>query len=173
MKKQGLNSCLILQRDERWAKEPYGWGIYTTVDKNACAIASLSMINAYWKNTELTMTDLLKWAGNDYFTDSGTSWNIFPEFAKNYGYTYTDLGTQLDKALPYLKQDIPVVASFNPGIFTSVGHIMVLIHANDEGICVLDPNDDLSKKNSLTRFSTADVQKSLAHLWVFGVSSKS
>lgn len=167
LKEKRLNSSLILQRDERWSKEPYGWGINTTVDKNACAIASLSMINAYWKNTELSITDVLNWAGNDYYTDYGTSWNIFPAFAQNYGYTYTNLGTQIESALPYLEKDIPVVASFNPGIFTSVGHIMVLSHADEDGIRILDPNDDVSKKFSLTTYSTEDIQASLAHLWVF------
>ncbi|WEV45351.1 C39 family peptidase [Streptococcaceae bacterium ESL0687] len=167
LKKQGLNDNLILQTDERWASLPYGWGIYSTFDKNACAIASLSMINANYQKGDLSVQNVLDWAKNDYFTDDGTSWNIFPAFAQHYGYTYTDLGDNIEDALPYLNQGIPVVASVKPGIFTSVGHILVLSSANDQGIHLLDPNDDAKKRHSLTTYSNEQIQNELAHLWVY------
>lgn len=173
LKQAKLNDHLILQTDERWANQKYGWGQFSTVDKNACAIASLSMINAYWDDSkELSVNEVLKWAGNDYFTDYGTSWNIFPAFAQKYGYTYKDLGSNLSAALPYLKKGIPVVASVHPGLFTTVGHILVLSHADDKGIQVLDPNDNALKKHSLTPFPNDTIQEELSHLWVFEKTKK-
>lgn len=167
LQSEKLNSNLILQTDERWANKSYGWGTYTTVDKNACAIASLSMINAYWKHTPLTINSVLNWAKNDYFTDSGTSWSLFPAFAKEYGYEYKDLGTNISNATSYLKKGIPVVISVKPGKFTSVGHIMVLSHFDGKNIRLLDPNDDAKKKHTLTNFSELEMQQELTHIWVF------
>ncbi|WEV60851.1 C39 family peptidase [Streptococcaceae bacterium ESL0729] len=167
LQKQGLNANLILQTDERWANLPYGWGTYTTFDKNACAIASLSMINANYQKGDLSVQNVLDWAKNDYFTDEGTSWNIFPAFAEKYDYNFTDLGDNIDSALSYLSQGIPVVASVKPGIFTSVGHILVLSSLDDQGIHLLDPNDDAKKRHSLTAFSKEQIQNELAHLWVY------
>lgn len=167
LKAQGLNDDLILQTDERWANEIYGWETDATVGNNACAIASLAMINAYWQHTPLTINQVLNWAGNDYFTDAGTLWSIFPAFAEKYGYKYKDLGTNVADALPYLKNNVPVLISVKPGRFTTVGHIMVLTHADDEYIRLLDPNDNENKNHALTSFSKEVIQKELRHIWVF------
>lgn len=162
-----LNSHLILQTDERWANSHYGWGAVPTIAKNGCAIASLSMVNAYFNKSTDTPNKVLKWAGDNYFTDGGTSWNIFPDFAVQYNYNFINLGDNIDSAIPYLEQGIPVVASMHAGDYTTVGHILVLASTNSKGIRMLDPNDNVQKKNSLTTHSTEKIQSNLNHLWVF------
>ncbi|MEJ6348859.1 C39 family peptidase [Holzapfeliella sp. He02] len=163
-----LNANLILQRDERFAQLEYGHGDYHTLDKNGCAIVALSMINAYFDHKTTTPNQVLDWAQNRYFTDYGTSWQIFDDFAKTYGYHVADLTDNLDLALSYLKDNIPVVISVNPGKFTKVGHIMVLTSLDNEGkIHLLDPNDDETKKHSLTAYTPDEIKTELKNMWVF------
>lgn len=162
-----LNANLILQRDERFAKLDYGHGDYHTLDKNGCAIVALSMINAYFDHETTTPDKVLDWAQNRYFTDYGTSWQIFDDFAKNYGYHVADLTDNLELATSYLKIGIPVVISVNPGKFTKVGHIMVLTSMDEQGIHLLDPNDDDTKKHSLTTYTVEDIKSELKNMWVY------
>ncbi|MDM8183283.1 C39 family peptidase [Enterococcus cecorum] len=164
--KESLNSYLILQTDERWAKKKYGWGEDTTFAKNGCAIASLAMIESYWQKKLINPTTVLSWAKDDYYTDQGTSWAIFPQYAQQNNYQYLDLSDRIQNALPYLKKGIPVLISVNPGKFTPNGHIMVLSAYNGKKIRLLDPNDDAKKKHSLTWFTPEELQNEVAHLWV-------
>ena len=164
--KENLNSYLILQTDERWAKKKYGWGESTTFAKNGCAIASLAMIDSYWQKELIKPTTVLSWAKDDFYTDQGTSWAIFPQYAQQNNYQYLDLSDRIQNALPYLKKGIPVLISVNPGKFTPNGHIMVLSAYNGKKIRLLDPNDDAKKKHSLTWFTPEELQNEAAHLWV-------
>lgn len=167
LKKSKRNPYLILQTDERWTNIQYGWGEFQTLGKNGCAIASLAMIQSYWNKKIISPKIILKWSHEDYFTDSGTSWSIFPSFAEQYGYQFRDLSDRLYNAIPYLKRGIPVIASINVGRFTDVGHVLVLSKADNNHVWLLDPNDNAKKRHSLTAFTYDEIQHELAHLWVF------
>ncbi|MGX4645639.1 MULTISPECIES: C39 family peptidase [Holzapfeliella] len=168
LKQDSLNSHLILQTDERYKSLPYGTGA-GTLDENGCAVASLAMVSAFFDNSIKTSpADILNWSGSRYFVDGqGTSWDIFPAFATQFGYQYHDLGNDINNAIPYLKQGIPVVISVGPGQFTQSGHFMVLSYSDDNGIRLLDPNDDPNKNHSLTIYNPAEIQKDMMHIWAF------
>lgn len=136
-----------------------------TLDINGCAIASLTILESILKDELLEPQVILDWAKDDYFTDGGTSWSIFPAFAKEFGYEFEDLGDNIENALRYLDAGNPVIVSAKPGYFTTVGHIMVLTDYTDEGIKLLDPNDTARKQHSLTTFPVDDVKGEFMHYW--------
>lgn len=144
---------LILQNDPKWADKTYGTGEdENTMAINGCAIVSLAMILSYWQEETVTPLEILDWAGNDYFvTGQGTSWQIFEDFAHEYGLNYYGLSSYYE-AKEVVKSGKPVVVSVRPGTFTEVGHIMVL-EMNDQGeVVVFDPNDDPEKNHYQVEF---------------------
>lgn len=144
---------LFLQNDPKWADKTYGIGEdENTMAINGCAIVSLAMILSYWQEETVTPLEILDWAGNDYFvTGQGTSWQIFEDFAHEYGLNYYGLSSYYE-AKEVVKSGKPVVVSVRPGTFTEVGHIMVL-EMNDQGeVVVFDPNDDPEKNHYQVEF---------------------
>lgn len=166
LKKKSLNTYLILQTDERWASQKYGWGKADDLATNGCAIVSLAMVESFWKKKMITPNEILEWSKERYYTDQGTSWVIFPKYAENFRYQYHDLSDRINNALPYLEKNIPVIASVYPGRFTDVGHIMVLTSYDGKYIHLLDPNDNKEKQHSLKSYTPDEIQQELAHLWV-------
>ena len=135
---------LILQSDPRWARRKYGTAEEDTVRLGGCAVVSLSMIEAAYGDSNTTPDDIIDWSGNDYWVgDDGTSWQIFPAFAEEYGYEVIEHGNDLYAALEEVRAGNIVIASVNPGHITTVGHILV-IRGHDpeqELVFVNDPND--------------------------------
>ena len=136
---------LLLQSDPRWSRVHYGSEEYETIRIGGCAIVSLAMVEAAFGDASTTPDDILKWAKTDYWVDhDGTSWQIFEDFAKKYGYEMTDHGDELDAALAASEEGEIVVASISPGFMTEVGHIFVIrgYDPEDEVVLVNDPNDN-------------------------------
>lgn len=167
LKKEKLTHWLLLQTDERWANVSYGWGDEApTVAMNGCTLDALAIIDSRIKNKEISPETILNWSKNNYFTDQGTSWSIYKDFAEKNKYTYKDLGTDIQNARPYLEKDIPVLAAAKPGMFTTIGHTLVLTHVSDRGFRLLDPSDNSLKNHSLTTYSEEQLSPELVHYWV-------
>lgn len=163
---KGLNANLMLQKDERWNDLPYGWGKWKNYGHNACALACLTMVHATYGNGELTPDEVLTWAGNDYFTNQGTSWSIFPAFAEAFDYDIKNLGGDLQRAEDYLKDGKPVIASVKPGRFTYIGHVILLTSMDTNGFHLLDPNDDPFKRHSLIDWEAGELQDEIVNMWI-------
>lgn len=166
LKKEKLPSWLLLQTDERWANESYGWGDEpATVAMNGCTLDALAIVDSGIKNREVSPKTILEWSQNKYFTDKGTSWTIYKDFADANDYHYKDLGTNIQAAMPYLEKNIPVLAAAKPGMFTTIGHTLVLTHVSDRGFRLLDPSDNSRKNHSLTAYSEEQLSPELEHFW--------
>lgn len=166
LKKQNLYDWLILQTDERYRDLPYGWGPVPTLEVNGCVIDALAIVDSGIQNREVSPEEILKWSKNTYFTDEGTSWSIFKDFADKSGYKYKDLGDKVEDTVPYLEKGTPVIAAAQPGIFTTIGHAVVLTHHDKKGFRLLDPSDNSTKNHSLTTFSSDQLTANLVHYWV-------
>lgn len=166
LKQEKLNHWIILQTDERFRSLPYGWGPEPTLEVNGCVIDALAMVDSWIQNREISPKEILKWSKNTYFTDQGTAWSIFKDFASKFGYQYKDLGNDLENTIPYLEKDVMIIASAQPGIFTFSGHAIVLTHYDKNGFRLLDPNDDPTKKHSLMFFSKEELETNLVHYWM-------
>lgn len=165
--KEQKSPFLILQTDERYRDLHYGGGLRDTLDINGCAIVSLTIVESLFNEKLVEPKVVLDWAKDDYFTDGGTSWSIFPAFAKEFNYEFEDLGDNIENALRYLDSGNPVIVSAKPGYFTTVGHIMVLTDYTEEGIQLLDPNDTARKQHSLSSYPVDEVKGEFVHYWGF------
>ncbi|MGM0125130.1 hypothetical protein IGI37_002528 [Enterococcus sp. AZ194] len=156
---------LNLQKDERWGDTPYG---DDTLGVNGCAIATLSMILSREQGRTVEPPEILDWAQDAYFVEgAGTSWNIFEDFATHYGLPFKNLGSDINTALTYLEQGIPVVVSVSPGEFTDTGHIMLLSAYKDGQLSVYDPNDTPEKNHYKKTYDVDEVASQVINYWVY------
>lgn len=140
-----IDSPLMLQSDPQWSRVPYGTTEEDTMRLGGCALVSLAMVEATFGDPSTDPLDILDWSGNDYWVgDDGTSWMIFEDFAKEYGYNFENHGNDLEAALEDIHQGKLVIASVNPGYITDVGHILVIRGHDPENalVYVNDPNDN-------------------------------
>lgn len=158
---------LYLQKDPRWQDCSYGTEASdNTLAKNGCALASLAMIASYWQRQAILPSDILEWAGNSYYVQGqGTSWQIFSDYAANYGYQYQDLGGIFSSAMDKMRAGIPIIASVAPGTFTTSGHILVLSLDQNGQIRAYDPNDDADKQHYTKTFSEETFRKEGINYW--------
>lgn len=141
---------LILQNQPDWQKTNYGIGDYDYLGDTGCAIVSLTMVHSALSNTDIQPQVILDWAQEHYFVaGSGTSWQIFSDFASQFQYQFNNYGNDFYSAMQAVQEGKVVVASVKPGFFTDVGHIIV-IRGYDQGkVYVNDPNDDIEKMHSI------------------------
>lgn len=113
------------------------------------------MVTSYMKDEVVTPIDIFGFTGNQYYqSGAGSTWNIFPAVASNYGYHCSNLGKDSSAIIHALESGHPVIASMGPGIFTRGGHFIVLKGITEDGrIMVNDPNDSNRKNHNQTEFS--------------------
>ncbi|KPG73760.1 C39 family peptidase [Enterococcus sp. RIT-PI-f] len=166
----GIHTPLYLQTNEQWADDYYGLDGSQTMAENGCAIASLAMVASSISGYEVLPTEVNDWAGDNYYAaGQGTQWQIFSDYATDYGYQYHDLGTNLDLVSSYLTADHPVIVSVGPGSFTETGHIMVLARLQDEQVIVLDPNDSPEKYHYDTYFTLDEIADQSVRFWTLSL----
>lgn len=160
---------LILQTEEQWAEDEYGFGgSENTLAMNGCAIASLAMVLSYWENRTVIPSEIINWSQNRYYVEgAGTAWSIFEDFGLHYQFNYLNLGNDLNAAETYLRQGIPVIVSVSAGNFTDDGHIMVLRDWNNAGINVNDPNDNQQKSHYQQSYDPAEIAAQTINYWVY------
>lgn len=124
------------------------------------------MIHSYWQGRTIEPSEILAWSENRYFIEGqGTGWDIFPNFATQFGYQIYNPNsiTEVEQAID---QGLPVIVSVQPGTFTTTGHLMILA-ANQVGeLIVYDPNDDQSKEHYRQTFTADTFEKEALNYWV-------
>lgn len=159
---------LLLQTDERWKATPYGFGSPEgdNLEINGCAILSLAMVTSYWEQRVVLPTEILEWSGNEFFMEGeGTAWSIFSEYANVKGYVCEDLVTDVSAVEAHLNAGHPIIVSVHPGIFTTVGHIMVISGTNNGKFWINDPNDSQQKGHSIKEFTSAELANEAVNFW--------
>lgn len=149
-----------------WADYPYGSG---TISSSGCAIVCLAMVTSYMQDMVVSPLDIVGYVGNTYYVPSlGSSWDIFPAVANNYGYNCSNLGKNESAVIDALQSGHPVIASMGPGKFTKSGHFIVLKGITSKGkILVNDPNDNKTKKHNQTEFSLNQILSESKNFWSF------
>lgn len=156
---------LQLQTDERWKATPYGTGENNTLEKNGCAIVSLSMVASYLDGVEVLPQAVLDWSQDNYFVEGqGTNWTIFGDFATVKGYLFEEV-LDITAVESHLSQGHPVIISVQPGKFTETGHIMVLTGYSDGKFWLNDPNDSEEKGHSKTQYTAEELTSEAMNYW--------
>ena len=155
---------LLLQWDERW-----GYGIYgdDMIALSGCGPTVIAMVAAGLTGDDtVTPYKVAQFAAeNGYYAgDSGTSWSLMTEGARQFGIYGEELGLSADAVFSALEAGHPVVCSMSPGDFTTTGHFIVLTGIEDGRIRVNDPN---SRKRSEKLWDFDRLEPQIRNLWVF------
>jgi hypothetical protein len=121
-----------------WNTVEYGQA--GTVCAGGCGITSMAMVvDTLTGATETPGTMAVKYAA--FGSTGGTTWGLWPAAAKDFGLTYTDLGTNFDAAANIIQQGGLVIVSVYSGYFTGDSHLMVIRAIDNQGNFYLaDPN---------------------------------
>lgn len=132
---------LFQQWDKRWGYVTYGNNI---VAINGCGPTCMSMVyTGLTGNSDYTPAEMADFCiENDYFSqESGTSWSLMLNGARKLQLDSQRLEISKKSFRSKLKKGEPVIASMEPGDFTTTGHFIVLTGLTEEGkVSVNDPN---------------------------------
>ncbi len=153
-----------IQWDRRWAYNPLG---ATDVAIGGCGPVAVSMaiggLLDDYKITPDVIVEIENAAG--YFTPSGTSWDFFPYIANRYGLNSQKLTINQNSINSALMKGNPLIASVNPGKFTTVGHIILIAGIDENGDYII--NDPNSLGRSLKAWSYDELVTELRAVWEF------
>lgn len=155
---------LLLQWDNRWGYAAYG---ESCIGLAGCAPTCLSMVYIYLTNNkEMTPDKIAEFSmRNGYYVENtGTSWALMTDGARDIGITGTELSLDEKIVLSQLESGHPIICSMRPGDFTTSGHFIVLAGTRDGKIIVSDPNS-IARSNQLWDFDTLKGQ--IKNLWVY------
>lgn len=131
------------QSDTRWKNIPYTIkpGSGQTIGSSGCGPTSAAMVVSSAKGAILPTTMAKLFVDNGYRTkNSGTAWAAWAFVADYFDFQEYYVTANYDTALKYLKKGkYYIVASCNPGLFTSAGHYIVLRKYEDGKVKVYDP----------------------------------
>ena len=154
----------IYQIDPAWSELPYAGG---TIRQNGCGPTCLTMIYIFKTGrTDMTPVDMcaLSEAGN-YAPTGATEWSFMTSGAAQLGLNGTQLYNNRDSMAQALRSGAPVIAVVRPGMFTNVGHYIVLYGIDDaDQIGVYDPN---SPSRSARRWGIVEVLNEIEAMWAY------
>ncbi len=157
---------LLLQWDERWGYTIYGDDMIAV---NGCGPTAISMVaSGLTGDNTITPYRVAKFsAENGYYAgDSGTSWTLMTEGARQFGIYGEELGLSEDEVCSALENGHPIICSMKPGDFTTTGHFIVLTGTEDGKIRVNDPNSRI-RSEKLWDYSTLEYQ--INNLWAYSL----
>ena len=150
----------FLQWDRRWGYVKYG---DQAIGTYGCAPTSLAMIlKGMGKDVDPVV--IAKYSSDNGFLEQNlTSWKLFESAAQKYGVSC--VGVPMGENLTgILDKGSYILVSVKPGVFTDVGHLIVLSGIKDGKIIVNDPN---SPENSKKLWTEKEIKKEARALWVF------
>lgn len=159
---------LFIQWDEQWGYRDYV-GSYAGLA--ACGPTSLSMIMYYFtRDPKMTPVYMMEFAEeNQYATlGGGTEWTLFSQGAKKLGLNTKELTAEQmgseEKVAQILQSGRIIAMNVKPGIFTTVGHYMLLVGYEDGKFRINDPN---SRANSERLWDYEEFIGDVRIMWSF------
>jgi len=157
---------LLMQWDERWGYAAYGSDFLAVT---GCGPTCLSMVAAGLTGdssiTPLAVAEAAEQGGH-YAEGYGSSWTLMSQCCEEFGLTAAELPLDEATMLRELEAGRPIVCSMNPGDFTSSGHYIVLVAAENGQFRVHDPN---SRERSDRLWSYDTLSGQIGNLWSFSL----
>lgn len=157
---------LFLQWDRRWGYRTYG---NEMIGLSGCGPTSLAMVIRHFDdNATVNPYDIAKYSQDNKYVSANntTSWNLFEDGVKKFGLQSVDVLPVEAKMKKSLDGGHVLIASLNPGLFSSRGHIIVIKGYNSDGDFLI--NDPNSIVNTNKAWSFDELKNYLRKIW--GVS---
>lgn len=155
----------LYQWDERWGYASYGDGLMALT---GCGPTALSMVLSYLKeDPSITPLRIARFSeqNNLYVNGAGTSWDLFRIYSKTVSIHCMDIELTKQALQNSLSKGHPIIASMNPGDFTTTGHLIVLTGLDADGkVIVHDPNSSTRTKK---HWELSSVAAQIAAAWEF------
>ncbi len=135
---------LFIQWDRQWGYRDYAGNV---AGLSACGPTCLSMVAYhFFRDTKYTPGYMMDFAENNKYANSGsgTQWSLFQKGAKELGLNVQELTLEQSQTESYIAKTLDsgkvIVMNVRPGVFTTVGHYLLLTGYEDGKFRVNDPN---------------------------------
>lgn len=159
---------LFIQWDKQWGYKDY---VGSVGGLSACGPTCLSMVTYYFtRDPEMTPAYMMEFAEeNEYgIKGGGTQWSLFKLGAKKLGLDMKELNADQMTNEAYLADVLNsgriIVMNVRPGIFTTVGHYMLVVGYEDGKFRLNDPN---SPANSAKLWDLEEFDQDIKIMWSF------
>ena len=154
----------FLQWDERWGYKDYGGSFFAVA---GCGPTAMSVVySGLTGKTDMDPYTMSQWAEDQgyYIVGEGTSWEMMWSGANLLGLYSWEVDNNEAAILTNLRSGCPIIAAMSPGgDFTSFGHFIVLVSADDEGNITIRDSNSIERTE---RTWTADeLTWQIAGLW--------
>lgn len=159
---------LLFQWDQRWGYTIYGDDV---MGLTACGPTCLSMACIYLlKDAKFTPRYVADFSQNEgyYIPGSGSAWTLISEGGEKLGLDVEELPLGKQVMLDALNEGRLVICSMKPGIFTRVGHFILMIGTEDGKFQVNDPNSII---RSRTLWDYDDIKDQIGNLWAISAAN--
>ncbi len=158
---------LFIQWDSRWGNCRYGNS--DTIASSGCGPTAFAMVTAALTgDTSVNPKVMAEWSAERGYCVAGvgTSWELFPAGARNWGFRCEELSVSSAQIADRLRQGKILIASMGKGHFTNQGHFIVLRGITDAGhVLINDPN---SREKSKKAWSMSIIVGEAKGVWAFG-----
>ena len=137
-KKMSLDDFVYYRQGDY--KQSYGYG--STIASAGCGPTAMAMVLTYLTGRKISPVEAANWSMKHGYRikNNGTSTSYFEAIAKAYGIKCQAQNPTANNIINSLKQGNVIVAHMGPGEFTSGGHYITLIAADNNGnVLVRDP----------------------------------
>lgn len=122
------------QYDSAWASKPYG-SSGKTILESGCGPTSMAMIISTLTGQKVTPDKVASWGGRYYIPGQGSSHDLFPAAAKNWGLRATFIGKNNESAVKDVlgKGGMVVGGGSGSNPYTGSGHVIVIRGVTTDG----------------------------------------
>lgn len=159
---------LFIQWDTQWGYRDY---IGSVAGLSACGPTCLSMVKYYFtRDPEMTPAYMMEFSEKNRYgiKGAGTQWTLFSEGAEKLGLDMKELTSEQiaseEKIAKVLDSGRLIVMNVKPGIFTTVGHYMLVVGYEDGKFRINDPN---SRLNSEKLWEFEEFDQDIRMMWSF------
>ena len=159
---------LFIQWDKQWGYKEY---VGAVGGLSACGPTCLSMIMYHFtRDPEMTPAYMMEFAEENGYglKGSGTQWSLFKEGGKKLGLDMIELTSEQMKSEKQIAKVLEsgriIVMNVKPGVFTTVGHYMLIVGYEDGKFKLNDPN---SPKNSEILWDFDKFDQDVKIMWAF------